>query len=391
MAKQYSHRQFFRQIPNALLARYFKEHKQVFQELDFQSLKENDVETLVTALKDLSVEIQTEIEAELQQIDGMACQGGITALTDEAHFHEDADYPIALANIEGFHAKALWTFLEKDKYWQGGTFFLHSDNITETYWKKRNHLPKLTPNTDPEAIEQFEQAISDYFYTTQGRGRNCKVEVLRRYEKEYFFAYPEDFAQSSSEWVGHRLKNQAHRPAFEIIFVYSQTEGSLDLYAPRNTKHIADLQELFAECILNVDELDPFAAGNLVYALDGLADKTFSFQIAPDLGIEKVVISRLRLCLNTGKKQRVTLEANPDNNALAIYELLESLQLPSFHVTQVEMKVTFSAQPSKAARTRRVKISYPAWCGLKHEGDDLLIRKMLLASGIEPNPVDTGE
>lgn len=391
MAKQYSHRQFFRQIPNSLLARYFQERKKVFQKLDFHSLKENDVETLVAALKDLSVEVQADIEAELQQIDGMACQGGISALTDEAHFHDDADFPMALAKIEGFHAKALWTYLEKNHYWQGGTFFLHSDNIAETFWKKRNHLVKNVPNTDPEAIELFERAISDYFYTTQGRGRNCKVEVLRRYGKEYFFAYPEDFAQSSSEWVGHRLKNQAHRPAFELIFVYSQAEGSLDMYAPRNAKHIADLQQLFARCILNIEALDPFAVENLVYDLDGLADKSFGFKIAPNLGIEKVNISRLRLSLDTGKKQRVSLETNPDNPSSSIYELLESLHLPAFHVTQVEMKVYFSPQPGKPTRSRRVKISYPAWCGLKHEGDDLLIREMLMASGIEPMSEDTGE
>ncbi len=60
-----------------------------------------------------------------------------------------------------------------------------------------------------------------------GRGKNCTIDSYRRHQKEYFFAYPEDFAQTAIEWVGGALESQAHRPAFEIIFVYCEAEGSL--------------------------------------------------------------------------------------------------------------------------------------------------------------------
>jgi hypothetical protein len=33
-------------------------------------------------------------------------------------------------------------------------------------------------------------------------------------------------------------------PAFAIIFIYSLAEGSLDIYAPRNTKAEPDLQQI---------------------------------------------------------------------------------------------------------------------------------------------------
>ncbi len=391
MAGQYSHTQFFRRTPNTLLAQYFQKHHELLLDMDFSTLKETKIDPVFEAFKALPEEKQLEIEAELQDIDGMACQGGITALTDEADFHQDTTFPEALEKIEGFHGKAMWTFLEHTKYWQGGSFFLHSDNIAESFWKKRNDLPKMGPDVSVEAIDQLEQAISHYFYSKQGRGRNCKVEVFRRYEKEYFFAYPEDFAQSSVEWIRNRLTNQAHHPAFEIIFVYTQPEGSLDIYAPRNTKYVSDLQEMFAECILNMDELDPFAADNLVYDLNGLANNQFTFQIDPNSGIGQVTITRLRLSLNTGKKQRVIVEANQDNNPNAVYELVDSLTLPSYNVTQVEMKIIFPESPGKSSKTRRVKISYPNWCGLKHDGEDLVIRKMLAASGIEPFNPDANE
>ena len=73
--------------------------------------------------------------------------------------------------------------------------------------------------------------------------------------KEYFFAYPEDFGQSGVEWISDSLKTRARHPAFEIIFVYSEEEGSLDIYAPKNTKAVPELQKLFAKTILKLDTL----------------------------------------------------------------------------------------------------------------------------------------
>jgi hypothetical protein len=60
--------------------------------------------------------------------------------------------------------------------------------------------------------------------------------VFRRRDKEYFFACPDDYAQSGVEWVRNSLSTRARHPAFEIIFVYCQSEGPLDIYAPRNSK-----------------------------------------------------------------------------------------------------------------------------------------------------------
>ena len=102
----------------------------------------------------------------------------------------------------------------------------------------------------------------------QGRGRNCNVEVFRRYEKEYFFAYPEDYAQSGLEWVRNRLAPRSRHPAFEVVFVYCQNEGSLDIYAPRNTTEVTVLQQIFAKAILRMDDLAECGGDNRVYFLD---------------------------------------------------------------------------------------------------------------------------
>ncbi len=391
MARQYSHNQFFRRVPKVLLGRYFHEKLNVLQEIAFDGLKESEVEPIFQAFTTLPSEQQAKIEAEFQDIDNMACQGGVTALTDEANFHQDKAFPEAIAEIDGFHGKVMWAFLGHPKYWDGATLFLHSDNISDSLWKKRNDLPHLPPNVDEEHQEQLAQAISHYFYSKEGRGRNCKVEVFRRHGKEYFFAYPEDFAKSGVEWVRNQLSNRSRHPAFEIIFVYTQAEGSLDIYAPRNTKSVPQLQQIFADTILGLDELDEFGGDKKVYALDALANRDFVFHYPIDSGIEYVTIKKLRLSLKMGNKERITVEADPSPDTKVIYDLIDELQLPPFHVTQTEIKVKFAHTPGIRSRTRSFRISHPNWCALRHDGRDLIIRKMLADSGLEPIELETNE
>jgi hypothetical protein len=391
MGGQYSHLQFFRRTPNALLARYFREKHGVLQDIAFDKLNETEVEPIFEGFMGLPDDKQAQIEAECQDIDAMACQGGVKALADEADFHQDKAFPSALSKIDGFHGSVMWAFLEHPRYWTGATLFLQADNISESLWKKRNDLPHLTPRVENEDMERLAEAIGQHFHTKEGRGRNCKVEVFRRYEKEYFFAYPEDFAQSGMEWMRNALAPRARHPAFEIIFVYSKSEGSLDIHAPRNTAAVPDLQRIFAETILKFDDLDELAEDNRVYALDALAHRDFEFTYPADCGIESVAVRRLRFSLITGKKRRVTVEADPAGDAKAVYDLLDKISLPPFHVTQAEIKVTFAPTPGVRGRTRSFKISYPNWCALRHDARDLTIRKMLIDSGIEPIEPKTAE
>ena len=82
--------------------------------------------------------------------------------------------------------------------------------------------------------------------------------------------------------------------------------------------------------------------------------------------------------------RRIYVEVNPKKNANAVYDLLDMLNLPPYKITQAEIKVSFSATPSKHAHTRKFKIRSPNWCALRHDDEDAIIRQMLAYSGIEP-------
>ena len=119
MARQYSPTQFFRHVPNALLGRYFQKKRKVLKEIDFDKLQKMEFKPIFQAFTALPPELQAKIEAEFQEIDTMACQGGVLALTDEAGFHRNKSFTEAISEINSFHGKVMWTFLEHPKYWTG--------------------------------------------------------------------------------------------------------------------------------------------------------------------------------------------------------------------------------------------------------------------------------
>lgn len=238
MARDFCPITFFQRVPNALLGHYFHEKHRVLREIAFDHLEENrtTAETIYHAFSGLSENEQAEIEAECQDIDAMANQAGVTALIDEAtDFHQNAAFPEAINQINSFHGKVMWTFLEYPNYWAGATSILHAENIPDAYWKKRNDLPHVPPHVQPEDSDRLADALSHYFHSKEGRGRHCKVDVFRKREREHFFAYLSDFGQSNFEWEGNTLSPRARHPAFEIIFVYTQAEGSLDIRTTPST------------------------------------------------------------------------------------------------------------------------------------------------------------
>ncbi|MBL4864859.1 MAG: hypothetical protein JKY67_00605 [Pseudomonadales bacterium] len=168
MSAQYSNRQFFRKTPNWYLAKFF-EAKGVPLDVNVIQLKEQDADILQGALNELTPSQIMGIEAEFQDINALACEGGISALVDEAYFHNDTAFIDEIAVIEGFHAKAIWAYLNKPGYWRGAAMFLHADNVSASFWKKRNDFLNLPPHLEDSDTDALAKAISGYFSDKEGR------------------------------------------------------------------------------------------------------------------------------------------------------------------------------------------------------------------------------
>lgn len=385
MAHQYQPRRFFRHAPNRLLQQYFASRK-VLDNVDFGTLTETQVEPIYEAWLKLPEEVRNEMEQDFQDIDELATEGGSKAILDEARWHGE-DLAGQFASLKGFHEHSFWTILERPKYWLGALAFHHADMVPFSYWRKRKNLPRNPASVDLASIRQLEQKLSDYFHTMQGRGHNCKVDCYKRNDLDYFFAYPEDYAQANIEWGKEGLNRRSRRPAFDIIFVYAQNDSTLDIHMTGDRTPVPDLQAIFADAILKA-ELGPDEKDERVYDLNPLRSRQFQFVFGPESGIIDVAIKKLRLKIH-GKSERIILEADPSYNKKAVFDLLDkvtkAIPLSQMAITQVGIKVTFAHNPtSRKVSTRSFDINWPNSCSLKQDGRDYIIRKMLVDSGIEP-------
>jgi hypothetical protein len=396
MARHYSPKNFLRQAPNALLARYCQE-KGILAELDFTGLSETNIGPIYNAWDHLPSETRRLMESDFRNIDALASENGVKAIIDAA-LVEGEDLEPIFAEMDGFYDKSFWTFFEREPFFEMALLFVNADNLPTRYWRRRKDLPKVPANSDETSLRELGEAFSYYFRKTEGRGHACAVDYYHRNGLDYFFAYPEDYARTSIEWNRGALERRSHKPAFEIIVVYSQGEGTLDIFFHGSIKTVRDLQVIFSRVILKT-EIQPEEKDKRVYDLNGLKRRDFSFLYDPDSGINSVVIKKLRLSTLGGFARRITLEADPSFDHEAIYDLMEDVVrvdgVPECHqcrkiplslvnVTQAAIQVVFNHNGSRRRATRTFQISYPNSCSLKQDGRDLMIRKMLVDSGLEP-------
>ena len=332
------------------------------------------------------------MDAELQDIFDLCCETGFQAIVDEADWQMRADPDSRDTFIEGLSAlpnhyhRAMTTFLNHGECWKGATRFHHADSLS--YWRKRKNMDQRPAAVDDDSLQALADQIRHYFRRTEGRGENCVVEPFRRGDLDYFFAYPEDYSQESIEWVDGKFGRRPHNPAFEVIFVYSQKDGTLDLNFRGARKAVEPLQWMFANAILKFDELPRDPMDDRVYDLTPIARRDFDFVYSVGSGIEDVVVRHLRLTSRFKKGDRITLEADGAKNPEAVYDLLETIRsvvpLHLYNVTLVELAAKVVAEAGRPPKTVSFRLTHPNSCSLKYDEVGARLRAMLEASGIEP-------
>ena len=391
MARHYSSRSFFRQIPNNLLARYF-EGRGLFGDLDFSAMQETQPDELFAGWLELPEERRSAMGVEFREIFEMSCEKGVWAILDEARWQWRNDpkrlnaFIESLSALPGHYHRAMITYLDYPECWRGAIRFYHADSLPN--WRKRKHLGHGPAKMDAGSLEQLADLIRTYFHRSEARGKHCLVEACRRGELDYFFAYPEDYSQQQIEWVKGAFGCRPHNPTFEVVFVYSQEEGTLDLNFRGPYRAVEPLQGMFATAILKLDRLPPDPDDERVYDLDPLRRRGFAFVYDVDSGIERVAVKKLRLSSRVRKGDRITVEADVSNNSEAVYDPLEqigpAMPLNLYSVTQVELVASVVTDSNKPSKPVSIRITYPNSCSLKYDERDLKLRAMLEASGIEP-------
>jgi hypothetical protein len=391
MPRNYSSKAFFRQMPNAMLARYFQE-RGLFGDMDFAAMKEGKPDELFKTWLSLSDSQRNKMDTDFRDIFEMSCEKGFRAIIDEANWQmqetpDDFTFFIeGLSALSNHYERAMVTFLDHNSFWKGAVLFYHADILP--YWRKRKNLPQRKAAVDGASLQQLAALIRNYFHHTEGRGNNCMVEPFRRGKLDYFFCYPEDYSQQNVEWVNGEFDRRPHNPAFEVIYVYSQKDGSLDLNFRGSNKAVEPLQGMFVNTILKTDELPPDPKDERIYDLSPLLQRSFDFTFNVGSGIEEVTVKKLRLSSQIKKGDRITLEADTSRESDAVYDLLDrigrAVPLNMYNVTQVELSALVVVDSNKPAKRMTIRITYPNSCSLKYDEVGLKLRDMLEVSGIEP-------
>ena len=391
MSRHYSTRHFFRQVPNALLKQYFDE-RGLLQDVDFSALTETKVGPLFDAWMGLSESDRKAMDAEFQTIFDLSCEKGFNAILDEIRWRKQGNRSELealigrLSALSSHYHRAMLTYLELPNCWRGATLFYHADTLS--YWRKRRNMGRGTAAVDAESLRALAIRIGEFCHLTEGRGKNCEVEYYRRGELDYYFCFPEDFSSHSTEWVDGEFGRRPHHPAFQVVFVFSGNDGTLELNFRGPLRAIEPLQEMFGIEILKLGELPPNPGDLRVYDLNRFLEPGFSFVYPSDGFIEKVAIRKLRLSSRVIKGDRITVEADSSRGSEGIYRLIQSIEksvpLDVYSVTQVEL----SASVRKTGASGRsssvlVRITHPNSCSLKYDKSGLRLRKMLEMSRIE--------
>ncbi|WP_426370450.1 hypothetical protein [Pseudocolwellia sp. HL-MZ7] len=388
MAEPYSPKQFFRNVYNIFLLQYFEKNKIDFP-LDLYAIKENNADTIFEAFLTLSDDTRHRIDSDFQKVHALATDAGIISLIEEAKEFVNHQFIDSLQAISGLHGKAMWAFLDSPEYWQGASMLYQTRIIPSSYWTKINQLPILEQHFSDNDIELLAQAIGEYFFKNEGRGKQCKIDHYKRGKNDYFFAFPEDFAKTAIEWVDNDLQSLPHQMAFEIVFVYCEHTATLDLYARKNAKNIPHLQELFALYILKakLTNFTPYVE-NKSYDLEPIFEAGFEFDIPNESDIYTVQILSAELTCKNNPSSHVTVCISPDKNKDAVRDRLLKIRFQTEYISAVKLKVFFKPNAMRTKPAKVVSISMPDKCNLGCSDDDILISEILAASGIEALPLN---
>lgn len=373
MATSFDPKRVLRQISNHLLKDLFESHHHDLN-LPWDDLAETEIEAIFCAWQELPEADCRAIEIVLHEVSAMASgDEGTRAICEEAIRQDRQDLVDELDGYEGRHDKAVWTYIRATDVWNLAVRFARADSLSRgRYWIKRCDIPAVEPDTRPEKLEELEEALAAFFVATQARGRHCQIEhYMRACGAHYFFAYLDDYADTyvTLDDAG-AFDRRPERRAFELVLVYDQEHGTLEMYARGGKKVYIPLQEIFCRVILG-EEIGPEDRNSHPYELNGLLSRDFRFPTEPADGIDLVRVRKMRLSIKGLPRRRITLEADPDAGVDDIYEMIDSYlnqnRLPAsiLNITQVGLKFSFDPDAEDLPKSLSFDLSWPNSSNLK--------------------------
>lgn len=388
--RQFSLPTVLRMTPNALLKLFFEQAGHAEFDPHWNDLTEREIDPLLDYMTELPSQQSNEIEASLRGIFDLSCESGINAIMEAGPLCAVTDLGESISEDLSLYGKAMWVWVNRRDVFELATSLHQVDLIN--WWRKRKDLPKVEPDKSAQAKLRFEDEISTLL-KSEGRGKDCTVEMMSRGGVDYFFAHPDDFVQCVTVHdADGKLAPQTLRQTMLAVFAYKRAEGSLETFAKLPKRHKEQLEVIFSKNILHWD-LGPHDPG-AVYELNQLKDP--SFDLRPDPEDQLVVrLRKLRLSAKyNGRRVLVEVDdADPDDSMhRAIEECinLERSPLSEWNVTLATFCFEFLPLNGRKPGRTSFDVSYPRSCGLRNARPERIeiIQKYLRRWNIDQAPSD---
>jgi len=365
MTRSFSIPTVLRMVPNRLLQEFFVKLGHADFDPHWRELREREIDPILDYLSELPRGRMDEFESGLRNVSDLASESGFNAMLEAGPLCGVTSLGSLVPEDLGPWGRAMWVWLHHRAVFEKALMIDRVEHMPS--WRKRNDVPRIDPDTSPDAIAKLERDISTLLQS-QGRGRDCTVEVMQRGGVTYVLAHPDDCLRN---FLAHdedgKLSPASFRQTLHVVFAYDREEGSLETFA-KFTKPIKEqLEVIFADAILHweLGKYDPEAA----YELDQLKDP--SFDLTPDPGDQlRISIRKMRLsATNSGRRLLVEVGDDPrDDIHRAIEECinLEGVPLSEWHVTQVTFCFEFLPLDGRVPGRLSFDVGFPRSCNLRN-------------------------
>lgn len=346
---------FLRLTPNRLLRLYF-ERKLIRIAIDVDAVSKRNIDPLLRAIEALPPCERAVVDVDFQDVFTLANKTGYEVILREANLR-NLGLLETLEAESGYYGRAMWLFLNPI---QGGTNLLdlcshltQVDLLTRHKARRMKNLPKRTPRFDEVTLKAMADLLRTV-YRPQGRGYLCRVEYHTRAEqpRHCYCAYPEDHTTNELGYEGDALQTHQRKPVFELVFLYDNEAGTLDLAGDGLNGEIHAFHQIFCSTALEMESM-PSAPTEPTYRLGGLLTATaFSFPTDPVDGIDRLAVVALRMHPKGEPGKSLTALAPKGDMEAWLQQCVafDRIPLSQWEVTWAKFRVTFAPVDGKRAR-----------------------------------------
>ncbi|MFO0903683.1 MAG: hypothetical protein U0939_11825 [Pirellulales bacterium] len=380
-------RTLLKQLAIPLVQRLFEQRGELL-DLPWSELRQKkQTAPIYAAWQRLPEDRRREIQIVFHEIAEAATELGIAAFAQEVKHAAPGDVWKFTACRSRLN-KALWFYLSFPERFERATLFARADSLTTGRFAiRRDDLPRTPLNVTPEVLTALGEALRGFYWPTQMRGHHCHVEHHRRHDgDDYFFAYLDDWPDKRLAFGDNgKLRIHSARFAFSVLFVFSPSDGSLELVANGGESIHFPLQQAFCRSVLGID-IAPANPERPVYRLQQVLDPAFNYPTAAEDRICRVQLKSIRW-KPAGEIKQLRATVQEFESTICRSEWLELVQrfLAGLGLAPTQAVVegaTFRLTLLRGGRSRVLEftIALPSRCTVRTKSDELLaIGKRCLA------------